>query len=371
MTLKQIDKELAKALSKIGITLTQEMYNLYLKTGLIDFNRQDYLRLVTESTVEGMISSTELGLTGSGLVLVGHEVVSDYYLWTNYKAGTLAQRLKDSSYDAQKIMEKTVKQHIKNKTSWNRLSKALQKGNVSVADLPKHLTELNKLATDIIGNPLATKAQQNKLKSLLKKSKKEVEKLAKGGAPTVQLKNAYKKVIKAVEKGNVAGLKNHMDYAMQKKALYNNQRIARTELARADSQAFERSLKENPHIEMVKIILSDRHNIIDECDFITQADLYGRGKGVYPKDRYPVKPFHPNCACDQVMVTVKLNGARFSNERAEEYFSKLPKRKRKAMLQGGFIKDWKKDLKGYDGELNKPPKPLPKRLVKIKGSLWL
>jgi len=60
MSLKSVDKEVAKALEEIGIELTQEMYDLYLKTGSIDFNRAEFLRLSTESTVAGMIEPSPI-----------------------------------------------------------------------------------------------------------------------------------------------------------------------------------------------------------------------------------------------------------------------------------------------------------------------
>lgn len=366
MSLVSIDKELQDTLRILGITLTEEMYKTYLETGKINFDRLAYLNGTTEATLNSMIASTELGLSGSGLTLVASDIVDDYYLYTNFKAGTLAERLREASINAQKVMESTLKTHVKAKTNWKKLSNAFQDGKVSVGDLPKHLTELNKTALQVIGNPNATKAEQRKLKRLLEQSKKSVEKLAQNGAPTQQLRAAYRKVLRAVKNGDLQGLKNQMEYAIEKKALYNNQRIARTELSRANSMAFARELEENPHIEMVKILLSDRHVIPDECDFIANANLYGKGKGVYPVDKYPQRPYHPQCLCSEVMVATKRNGARFSEERAEEYFSKLPKHKRKALLQGGLIKDWEKNLKGYEGELQKPPKPLPKRLVKVK-----
>lgn len=366
MGLTAIDRDVRKQFDELAEELTEEMYQGYLKTGKLVFNEKKYLERTTDITIDGMIRSTELGLSGSGLVLVSHNVVSDYYLGITYKGSTLSSRLRKNAKQAEKIVTETLNNHIKAGTNWKDLAKAFDSQIVSKDTLPKYLTELNKAAKEVLTNQYSTKAQKRELDRLLRQAKNNVQKLSKGGAPTKQLKSSYNRVIKAVEKGDLPALEEKMSAAMRRKALYNNEMLARTEMANADTRAFDRALEESPHIEMVKILLDERHNVIDECDFITQADLYGRGKGVYPKDRYPRKPFHTGCLCDQITVSVKLNGARFSNERAEEYFSKLPKAKRKSMLQGGFIKDWKKDLKGYEGELNDKPKPLPKRLVKSK-----
>lgn len=364
MGLTAIDKEVRKALDVLGAELAEEMFKEWKRTGKINFNRKKYLDRTTEITIDGIIKSTELGLAGSGFVLVSHDVVSDYFLNINYKAGTLSNRLRKDATLAKRLVEKTFKEHLKTGSNWKALAKDFDKQAISKGNLPKYLTDLNKASKDVLNNPTATKEQKRVLDRLLKQAKSNVVKLSKNGAPTKQLKSAYNRVIRAVEKGDLTSLADKIGHATRRRALYNNEMLARTEMARADAMGFARKLEESPYIEMVKIVLDARHNVIDECDMIANADLYGRGPGVYPADRYPQWPYHTGCLCDGVEVSIKLDGARFSEKRAEEYFSKLPPAKRKAMLQGGFIKDWKKNLKGYDGELNKPPKPLPKRLIR-------
>jgi len=43
--------------------------------------------------------------------------------------------------------------------------------------------------------------------------------------------------------------------------------------------------------------LNPRHPVTDICDLHASADLYGLGKGCYPKSRAPRTPFHPHCWC--------------------------------------------------------------------------
>ena len=47
----------------------------------------------------------------------------------------------------------------------------------------------------------------------------------------------------------------------------------------------------------VRLKLSTRHPVFDICDFFADADMYGLGKGVYPKDKAPPIPLHPHCMC--------------------------------------------------------------------------
>ena len=364
MSLKHIDRELNEFFDSLGVELTDEMYQLYLTTGEVNFNSKYWLEATTAATVTGIVKSTELALSGSEFTISNVDELQEYYLTSPYKGSTLSSSLRGAAKDASKIMQTTVHDHLKTKTTFTRLAEALTKKNVSKGDLPSHLVELNKQAKIVIGNPSATAKEKAKLDAMLKKSKAEIEKLSKNNAPTKQLKAAYDKVINAVEKGSEKALQKQMEYAMKRKVEYNNKRIARTELARAHSEAFQRKILKDKGVETVRILLDAKHNIKDECDMLAGADLYGLGKGVYPKAKAPMPPYHPHCICSALESAKSAKGARFSNERAEEYLKKLPNYKRKAMLQGGKVKDWREDLKGYDGELTDKPKALPERLVK-------
>ncbi len=360
MSLKSINKDIERQFSEMGLAFTDEMYHLWLTYGKIDFNQKAFLDEATRITVEGMIEATTISL--GTLQIASVEGLSEYYLFSNYKGGTLSEALRNSAKEASVIMEATMKEHIKATTNWKKLTKSFTDKKLSKGDLPKYLTELNQASYDVLKDP-TNKLANKRLKAKLKAAKAKILKLEKSGAPTKALKNSYKKVIRAVEKGNKPALQKSMDYAMQRKAIYNNERIARTEMARAQSLAFQRQIQEEG-VETVQVLLDSRHNIIDECDMITGANMYGLGKGVYPADRAPMPPYHPNCVCSVIPSTKDSKGARFSNTRAKAYLSKLPKNRRDAMLQGGNIKDWRQDLKGYDGELDQKPKALPKKYVK-------
>lgn len=60
--------------------------------------------------------------------------------------------------------------------------------------------------------------------------------------------------------------------------------------------------------------LSSRHPVDDICDMYAEADLYGLGKGVFPKDAAPVNPAHPHCLCHYAPVyRSELKGRKRSN----------------------------------------------------------
>ena len=48
--------------------------------------------------------------------------------------------------------------------------------------------------------------------------------------------------------------------------------------------------------------ISSRHPCDDICDLYVCADLWGMGEGIFPKDKLPKLPVHPNCMCRVVPI---------------------------------------------------------------------
>ena len=71
-------------------------------------------------------------------------------------------------------------------------------------------------------------------------------------------------------------------------------------------------------IEAVQWKLSSTHPCYDICDLYANADLYGLGKGILPKDKVPMLPAHPNCMCHLKLVEVSQTTKRLSYERFEQ-----------------------------------------------------
>ncbi|MBH9741356.1 hypothetical protein [Vibrio navarrensis] len=70
-------------------------------------------------------------------------------------------------------------------------------------------------------------------------------------------------------------------------------RVMRTEINRAYGMAFQNSAFEDEFVVGTKFKLSPNHPKKDICDMHAKANLYGLGKGVYPKGKSPW-PAHPN-----------------------------------------------------------------------------
>ncbi len=124
-----------------------------------------------------------------------------------------------------------------------------------------------------------------------------IERLSRSGAPTKSLKAAYSNLVKAAQTGTEEQLEKACYVAIQEKSRYVAQRIIRTELSRAYSDGFNAKIMQDDDVVAVRLRLSTRHPVFDICNLFAEADMYGLGKGVYPKDKAPPIPLHPHCMC--------------------------------------------------------------------------
>lgn len=152
----------------------------------------------------------------------------------------------------------------------------------ALADLPRELLALTRDAKT-----------RKSLEDLILKGAAKAKKIR-----TPALRAAYSEAFEAWAKGKGdAELRRKVDIAMREKTRYMANRIARTEIARAHQAQVGREIMADDGIEVVQWLLNPAHPVADICDLHAKADLYGLGKGCYPKGFAPVPPAHPHCFC--------------------------------------------------------------------------
>lgn len=114
---------------------------------------------------------------------------------------------------------------------------------------------------------------------------------------TQGMKIAYNKIKEAVEDGNEKKIDKAIYVATQERTRYFARRIARTELARAYGDGAMAKWENDEDCVAFQWKLSTGHPFYDICDLYAHADLYGMGPGIFPKDKVPRLPVHPNCMC--------------------------------------------------------------------------
>lgn len=153
---------------------------------------------------------------------------------------------------------------------------------------------------------------------------------------TPGLRAAYSEVLDAIENGAKQNVSKAIDTAVQEKTRYTAERIARTERARAYADGVMAKYLDDPDIVAFQWKLSDRHPKCDICDVYAHADLYGLGKGIFPKDKFPKLPAHPHCLC---RIKPIVDGMIDMSKRKDNvdkggkaYIDTLPKREQERLL---------------------------------------
>ena len=204
---------------------------------------------------------------------------------------TLSQKLHGADTKMREAIADTIREQMKRNATWTNAAKALydgyEHGNiVRPQQLPKYLSAV-RYATQ--GSPEAMRAARKAIYN--------IERLSQKGAPTKSLKAAYSSLVRAAQTGTEEQLEKACYVAIQEKSRYVAQRIIRTELSRAYSDGFAAKIMQDDDVVAVRLKLSTRHPVFDICDLFAEADMYGLGKGVYPKDKAPTIPLHPYCMC--------------------------------------------------------------------------
>lgn len=245
---------------------------------------------------------------------------------------TLSKRLYRRSSTIRNEVADTIKQALKTNKAVKGLAKSIfdgygKGGIIPEASIPKFLSKLS----DINISGEATPEAKRKQRELLRSVKGKIARL-----DTPYVRAAYNEVAAAVEDGNEVRLQKAIYTATQEKARYHAERIARTENARAYADGQMNRYLDDEDVVAFQWKLSANHPRYDICDFYANADLYGLGKGVYPKDKFPRLPAHPHCMCHIKPMTeldIDVNKRHTNLEQAGlEYIKSLSKKHQEVLL---------------------------------------
>lgn len=129
------------------------------------------------------------------------------------------------------------------------------------------------------------------------------------------------------------------------------ERIARTEGARARYDAFMARNGEDEDVVAYKWKLGSWHPAEDICDMYANADLYGLGKGIFPKDKVVPQPAHPHCLCHYAPVYWGEIDEKKRSDNVEEngraWLAKQPLHIRQAILGVKGEQEWRAGRVGW------------------------
>lgn len=277
-TIKAFAKEI-KQLLKEGKTAKEAVKEAYKKYPVMKTLEKELQKQLEEEMKRGAGEDIPINAIHDALSLV----------WSPDNL-TLSERTTKGGKEITKQAASIIAEAIKKGESVQKTALALFDGYgyghvLPTQDIPefmKKLSEIGKL-TDYKGREF-------------RKTLRDVERQLK--RVNVQgMKIAYGKVKEAIETGNEKKINKAVYVATQERTRYFARRIARTELARAYHDGFMAQWEDDDDCIAFKWTLSSKHPFCDICDLFAEADLYGMGKGVFPKNKVPVLPVHPHCMC--------------------------------------------------------------------------
>ena len=276
----------------------------------------------------------------------------------------LSKRLHRNARKVQRETAEVIKQSLKRGKSIREIARSIfegyGKGGIIATDkLPKHIERLRALKPPQSLND----EELAHFKRVIRRTERQVRQNT-----TPSLRAAYSELIQAVDEGNAIDLSRAVTVAVQEKARYNAERIARTETARAYADGQMLRYKNDEDVVALKWVLSSRHPRYDICDFYANADLYGLGKGVYPKDKFPTLPAHPHCMCRVSPVfdfEVDISKAKDNtDDGGKQYIESISRDHREKLLGISGSKEvtsgkanWKDYARGWNGETFEPREP--------------
>lgn len=344
-------------LIKSGMAVEDAVKTALDETKVMEKRDTLLIEAITEAAKAG--GGTEAGQKARDLIL------ADAWAPDEMK---LSERLHGASAEMRQAIVDSVTTSMRLNKGWLSTARDLYDGYnaghiTNQAELSKYLDDVAKLGRRVLANdPEALKKYQAKVRQAIRL----VDRLSQFDAPTKALKTAYGDLLKETTLASEKAFAKAIKLAVEEKSRYIADRIARTEISRAWGVAVLNKYRADPDIIGFKWTLGARHRIFDICDFHAEIDSYGLGKGIYPKDVFPVRPAHPHCMCgitpifagqlnpDEGAESKQLQAAAFDEDKARQYLGSLPDYERTQLLGVGGGKkylngeaDWQQVLRGW------------------------
>nr|DAJ22917.1 MAG TPA: minor capsid protein [Caudoviricetes sp.] len=225
---------------------------------------------------------------------------------------TLSERTIKGEKEVIKQVSNTIKNAIKKGESVQKTALALFDGYGYGNILPTQ--EIPEFLKDLVNTAKKTDLTHKEINALIRQVERQLKKVNVTG-----MKIAYNKVKEAVKTGCDRVVEKAIYIATQERTRYFARRIARTELARAYVDGVMGQWANDEDCIAFKWQTSSAHPHKDICDLYANADLYGMGKGVYPKDKVPILPVHPNCMCH---IRPLMQGSKYIQGEEKEQIQK-------------------------------------------------
>jgi hypothetical protein len=340
--------DLRKWLKARTAEVRPQIHAAFKSAGLIE----QYSALSTSAMLEAMI-------IGYGSKLPEGALMEPAALLSRKLNATvpLSKRIWTSGKNTENEVMSLLSNGLRSKSAWMKTAMVISDKELSSGSITATIDNLV-IAAKRTGIDAASLAEY---KRALRIAQRHVEGLAASGATTEYLKNSYQAVIDATLTKSAAVIERKLAIAVQDKIRYEAERLVRTETARAYGISVYNAALTDNDVVGVRSTLSSSHPLDDICDFYAEADLFGMGEGVFPKNEAPPYPYHPNCLCSLSPVyQSEIEGASMNDGAAEKWITEQDADTRQSLLGVEGAKafeenkeTWKDNLRGWNGLENK------------------
>ena len=267
---------------------------------------------------------------------------------------TLSEKIHGASNVMLNDVISTLREQIRRNKTVKDTAQALYDGYksghvVREQELPQYLDELTRWTRRSREN-----LSQEELKDLqrsIRKVRYQADDLVDDRSTYNHFRTSLRELMDKLEHGSEKAAQRALQNAIQEKSRYVAERIARTEGARARYDAFMARNGEDEDVVAYKWKLGSRHPAEDICDMYANADLYGLGKGIFPKDKVVPQPAHPHCLCHYAPVYWGEIDEKKRSDNVEEngraWLAKQPLHIRQAILGVKGEQEWKAGRVGW------------------------
>lgn len=310
------EKRIKELLDK-GYTPKQAVDMAYLEYPIMKTLQDEVKKLLHRMAEQGYG-----GVLAASVISKGFEMV-----WAPDKL-TLSDRTTKGAKAVRDMVASVLHQQMLKNANYKANALALFDGYgyggiIPEQDIPDFMRKLIKLSNGL-------NYDKQKYRNAMRQVERYIRQLNTQG-----MKYAYNKVLQAIESRNNEALFKAVHVATQERTRYFAERIARTERARAYIDGFLAKWQNDEDCVAYQWKLSTAHPTHDICDLYANADLYGLGKGIYPKDKVPTIPVHPHCMC-RLKPIFKGQVPDEPSERIEEggreYINTLTQRQKELLL---------------------------------------
>lgn len=351
----QLLQQLIKVKLKKGISIEVAIAQAWREIGMMRKLEKWMADIIKSALMLGVKNTVDLS---------GAQVLSTFY---DSKGVSLSTRLWAFKNQTQKQILDAVNTQLRTGDAFKTMAKYLHDKSIITGDPTQYFKDLEKIGIKALRGDLE---ELNKFKAKLRAARNYAKKISEGQAPTKRLRAQYvtslNQMMEAVETGNKKMLDKAIENAIWEKARYNAERLVRTESARAYGQGFNIRMAEDEDAVGFQWLLSPGHNIYDICNFYAEADLHGRGPGVYPKDYAPPYPAHQNCLCSlKILYRGEMITEHMDEDAAKKWLLSQSADRQRELMGVEERKNFKRDpnswpdlLRNWNGYESKTPRPI-------------